>query len=209
MSNSFESEIEEPEMDALSSLAENLVYLLPGCADVMVRKTLQEVYRDFCRRSCCLCGRRHFVLSSEGTVSVAPMFGGLLDCISEVRYNGRVLGYMDYTTMGTRINFRDALVPEPDCDDSQLPEIDVTFVEMPKMNSECVPCWFVQRHGESVCAGVLARLMAMTGKAWSDPQQAAENRVRYENAVCEARMRYYDRTGNGDLGWAVNPDGLV
>jgi len=191
MASSFDEETETPEMETLASLAENLVYRLPGCADLMIRKTIQEVYRDFCRRSCCLQGRRHFTISyDEPDIVVGPMFGGLIDCIAEITYNRRKLGKRDYVVTGSRISFRDGLIPYDGCDESQLPKIDVLTIEIPKIGSERVPCWFLQKHGEDICAGVLARLQRMTGKAWSDATEAQMNNIVYENAVNEARMRY-------------------
>ena len=50
----FETEWERPEFDSVPSLAQNMVYLLRDCDDVLVRKTLQATYRDFCKRSAAL-----------------------------------------------------------------------------------------------------------------------------------------------------------
>ena len=50
----FTTEWERPEFDSVPSLAEDMVYLLPGCDAVLIRKMLQSAYRDFCRRSAAL-----------------------------------------------------------------------------------------------------------------------------------------------------------
>ena len=61
---------------------------------------------------------------------------------------------------------------------------------MPSLESEHAPNGFVAAHGEAICSGVLARLCSMTGRPWSDPQVAALERVSYENAKSELRMRH-------------------
>ena len=58
MANSFQGEAGQPELASVSELAENLVYRLPGCADIAVRKTIREVYREFCRETQCLTAER-------------------------------------------------------------------------------------------------------------------------------------------------------
>lgn len=216
MASEFDNELETPEMETLAGLADNLVYLLPGCSNLMVRKTLQTVYRDFCRRSCCLCGRRQFTLEPEqDSVTVAPRFGGIVECVAEVTYNGRKLDSMrDYwVSDGTtvRIGFVPRLVPAEGTDAERLPNVDVIVTEMPALNSENVPSWFVQRYGEIVTAGVMARLMIMNGKPWSDPQQAQFERIQYENGVNEARMRYYagGNATNGDTGFSIDTGDLI
>ena len=45
MANSFDTELETPELESLSSLAQHLVYRLPECDDATIRLTLREVYR--------------------------------------------------------------------------------------------------------------------------------------------------------------------
>ena len=49
MASSFHEPWEVPEMADIAALAENVVYRLPGVADVMVRKMLQVAYADFAR----------------------------------------------------------------------------------------------------------------------------------------------------------------
>ena len=51
MANSFQQEQDPPEFEKVSELAENLVYRLPGCTDLMIRKAIRSVFRDFCRET--------------------------------------------------------------------------------------------------------------------------------------------------------------
>lgn len=207
MASEFDNELEAPEMEALANLAENLIYRLPGIADVMVRKTIQEVYRDFCRRSCCLHGRRHLKIGHdcEGKVLFAPLYGGMVDLVTDVCINGHRLYDTDYVNRGGTVHLPRRFVPSA----FDVYDIDALVVEIPAMSSENVPSWFVQRHGDSICSGVLARLMSMTGKPWSDPAQAQIERVAYENAVIETRTRYYAQNDYGDLGMAGDERDLI
>ena len=41
MANSFQQEQEPPEFETVAELAENLVYRLPGCTDLMIRKAVR------------------------------------------------------------------------------------------------------------------------------------------------------------------------
>ena len=162
MASEFDNELEAPEMEALANLAENLIYRLPGIADIMVRKTIQEVYRDFCRRSCCLHGRRYLKIGHDcdGKVLFAPLYGGMVDLVTDVCINGHRLYDTDYVNRGGTVHLPRRFVPS----EFDVYDIDALVVEIPAMNSESVPSWFVQRHGDSICSGVLARLMSMTGK---------------------------------------------
>ena len=87
--NFFEAEWERPEFDSVPSLAQNMVYLLRECDDFLVRKTLQEAYRDFCKRSAALRTWRRVEIESDiNTFMVAPILSGEIDCVTQVRWDG-------------------------------------------------------------------------------------------------------------------------
>lgn len=194
--SSFDSELELPDMETIASLVENLVYRLPGCSSIMIRKTLQEVYRDFCRRSCCLLTPRRFDLrSGETRFAVPPEYEGEL-CVTEVRIGGRKLDEgLDYNVSGgfVFLNRRHTY----GCDEAHPVKLHVLCVEVPRIGSEDAPVGFVQRYGDAICAGVLFRLMSMTGKPWSDQQQAIIKNAEYEHAVGCRRIEYHTRSDGG------------
>lgn len=83
--NSFETEWERPEFDSVPSLAENMVYLLRDCDDILVRKTLQATYRDFCKRSAALrTWRKVMPQPDHFDFVVAPVLSGEIDCVTQV-----------------------------------------------------------------------------------------------------------------------------
>ena len=226
MSNSFQEEQEAPELEMLSELAENLVFRLPGCDDVMIRKTIQEVFREFCRETKCLTAER-FIEIEPGRLDypLPPKFGGVVTDVRAVAMGvQRLKPGIDYSTYGTRplvLHLSPRWVPHPP---PQVPEgmivpaavpgetppsvplaerhihlapvrVHAVQEEIPALNSEKAPRGFNAIHGEAICSGVLARLFAMTGRAWSDPQQAAEERINYENATSELRMKHETPAG--------------
>ena len=220
MANSFQQEQERPELEMISELAENIVLRLPGCDDVMIRKTIQEVYREFCRETKCLTAERAVQLEPGcAEYPLFSLFGGIVTDVRAVAIGvQRLRSGFDYSTRGTSPKML-VLAPRwvggppvpPPPDGMVLPVptpgeapnvplaeahihrapriMRVLQEEVPALNSEQAPHGFIEQYGDAICAGVLGRLFSMTGRAWSDPQQAADERIRYENLKSEERMR--------------------
>ena len=213
MANSFQNEQEAPELVTIAELAERIVFRLPGCSDVAIRKTIQEVYREFCRETQCLTANRAIPLVSGcARYPVVPVFGGVVGEVRKVRIgNGELVQGRDYvledgtskcivlnrsflpTERRSGENTPDgAIVSYSPVVNTSVPAdkrvMVVTAYEFPKVGSESAPSWFVEKHGDAIVSGVMARLCAMSGRAWSDAQVAAEERIRYENFKSEARM---------------------
>lgn len=227
MANFYETEWEEPELDTLPSLAHHLVYRLNGCDDRIVRLTLQEVYRDFCRRSCCLRVRRHFDFEPDGNYLVTPMFGGEVERIVAV-YDGCLLlrEGRDYTVSGNILHLRRGRhnVPPPNPPPEERPhgltpeslgygrlpfDFSISWIEMPSLASEKVPRWLLKKHGDTICAGVMARLTAMSNRPWSDPQMAAIESNRYEAALNAECQKLYAVGDSGNLGNVFDTSDLI
>jgi hypothetical protein len=84
-------------------------------------------------------------------------------------------------------------------------ECEIVQVEVPKMGAERASREFISRYGEYIVSGTLMRLMRMTGKAWSDPQQAQDEAINYENGLNKARLAYYQ--GSDYANNALRADG--
>jgi len=191
MSNSFHEERETPEYGNLAAIADDIMIRLPGCTDEMVRRSIASVYRDFCKRSCCIKTRRTLVFAAgERKKSISPKTGDcIVDCVVSVRMSGHELSAENMWRFDNfSIVLEDRMVPV----DGSVVVLDVECVEIPRLGSEIAPSWLIQRFGDAIASGVLARLMAMTGKAWSDAQQAAIEMRAYENALTETRSRSMD-----------------
>ena len=201
MANSFQQEQEKPEFARISELAENIVLRLPGCDDVMIRKSIQEVYREFCRETKCLTAERPIEIE-PGRIEypLFPMFGGVVTDVRAVAIGvQRLRAGVDFSIVGASPVVV-ALAPQwvEELPRAPLAEahihaapriMRVVQEEVPALNSEETPLGFIEQHGEAICSGVLARLCSMLNRPWSDAQVAAIERTHYENAKGEERMR--------------------
>lgn len=189
--NVFESEWESPEYETLAALAGELVFRLPGCTDVMIRKTIASVYRDFCKRTCVL--RTVQRIELEHCTRHYPLGATLRDCVIEavtaVEIEGRRLESTDYACPGFDcISVSPRFLP-PEGENTL--GMKVTCLEVPTIGSESAPKLFIQRYGDALVNGAYWQLASMTGRAWSDPVQAVMASRAYENALTETRSRYY------------------
>ena len=217
MPGASQNEWDEPELENLANLAENLVYRLPGCDEVLIRKTLQEVAREFVAETQCLTSRQLLEADKDGMCYPVPFFGGAVADVREVWLSRRRLAkgrdWEFSASSGLRLFphlsiFRpDAFLDREERDarrftpgvnmmessGGRIPDggtpVTVFVVERLPLFSEMLPRAFLQKHGDALCSGTLGRLFAMSGKPWSDPQQALDERIRYDNAKSEERMK--------------------
>ena len=201
MANSFQQEQEKPEFATISELAENIVLRLPRCEDVMIRKAIQEVFREFCRETKCLTAERLVEMKPGCAEYPLPaVLGGVVTGVRAVSIGFRRLRRgVDYSTHGASpvvLALRSCWVGGPCLDvppaeahvHVRLRVMRVLQEEIPSLNSEKAPRGFVEQYGDAICSGVMSRLCAMSGRSWSDANLAALERVNYENAKSEARM---------------------
>lgn len=187
MANSFDEEREPLEIGSVAQLANHIVWRLPGCTDEAVRRALQSSYSDFCRASCALTATRCVEVGDCERVCeilVAPSRADrFVDCVKSVVCNGREL------TQGREYSIRDGRIilrhPYERC------RFIITTVEQPVDGSESAPSWFLKKYGTAIESGALARLMSMTGKAWSDPAQAKVEACSFNDYITQAKLAYY------------------
>lgn len=213
----FTTEWERPEFDSVPSLAEDMVYLLPGCDSVLIRKTLQATYRDFCRRSAAL--RTWRQVEAEPHVRmcpVVPVLSGEIDCVTRVLFGHSRREVHDWRVAGDppmlelpRVCERylldespgvvwvqdkpnvGALPVEVDDGDRRIVRVHlwVEAVEIPHIGEERAPKAFLRRYGDAIVDGALARLFSMSNRSWTDGEQARQHGIAYANALSEARLR--------------------
>ena len=202
-------EVWQPEpVESIASLAEDMVYRLPGCGDLMVRKTLQNAYREFCQKTDCLVFTDRITLKPSVTdyeVSQNPC--GIVECVRKAKIEGDprflVLNreYFTLDDLPPKIRVSESLLPSSEESEDDYPVLDAECVIVPPMGGECAPLWFLQRYGHAVVSGAMYRLFSMTGKPWSDAAQAQQEAIRYENALTEAKARsLYPNTSQHDCG---------
>ena len=196
MSN-FSAEWERPEFDTVPSLAANAVWQLRGCDDTILRMTLRDVYRDFCKRGAALRTWRKIELEAkEECYVVAPVLSGEIDCVTQVLRYGRwpLRQGRDWSVAGDppvlRLPFaKHIIAPDLAVEDVPPDFVMVEAVEIPHIGEERAPTSFLRRYGDAIIEGALARLMSMENRPWSDAGQAAQHAIAYQNAVSEARQR--------------------
>lgn len=219
MANTFQNEVEAPELETLANLAENLVYRLPGCDDTVVRKTLQEVAREFVSDTQCLTSRQRLEVDEGGMCFPAPRFGGKVAEVravwkfsrllrrgidwnwpvgSGLRLAQHIIQHGVEAAHATGVEPVDArrytparnVMGETPASASPMPSpFTALVVERLPLFFESLPRALLGEHGDAICAGALARLLSMTGRPWSDMVQAAQERTNYENAKSALRMK--------------------
>ena len=192
MASSFDTAVEMPTFGTVAKFAENVVFRVPGCSDLMVRKAVRWAYNDFCRRSCCLRTVRRLSIEEEQTdYPVMPVYGQSVDSIVRVSIGRRVLrpqkDYLVVDGLAKVVRLHERFVPWSG-EAGGVVWMEVEAVEMPSLESEEMPSWFADKYGAAVVSGALAQLLGTSGRAWSDPQSAAVERRAYENAVAEAKL---------------------
>jgi len=236
----FTTEWEMPEFDSVPTLAENMVYLLPGCDAVLIRKSLQWAYREFCRRSAALRTWRRIPVENGVTrYPIAPVLSGEIDCVTRVEWGlprrevggWRVFGDQPVLELSWNRIRHDIFAGHPPVEYVQdrvnvgsLPvetgerprfhpawSMWVEAVEIPHIGEERAPKAFLQRHGDALVDGALARLFSMQGKPWTDVEQFRQHAVAYENAVSEAKDRSMrgGPAANAGAGFALDMGGMV
>ena len=214
----FSTEWERPEFDSVPLLAENAVWRLPSCDDTILRKWLQETYRDFCRRSAALrTWRRIGLEAGVAAYPVVPILSSEIDCVTQAVWEHSRIPVRGWSVTGDPPSFRLPYVPAPHGHDfpparvayvqtienvAAMPVqaeghahppivprgILVEAVEIPRISEERAPKAFLRRYGDAIIDGALARMFSMSGRAWADAEQAREHAIAYENAVSGARI---------------------
>ena len=176
----------------IRNLMENLIYRLPGCTELMIRKELQHTLIEFCEITGVL--EIDIPICYQEGVSVYPLNAPSDFTITQINsfrtnWEKDSFDYLDFTTRQELGNYFISFNRLPNNDDIlKNPHLKyiVRCVCVPTINCEDVPESFLQRFGTAIVSGTMARLMSMQGKAWSDVSQAAIKNIEYQNALNDA-----------------------
>ena len=212
MSAYFEAEQKKPEFSKVADLAGNIVYLLPGCADLMVRKTIQQVFREFCRKTCCFKTHRRLpVKAGRNVLTAAPILCSMTEAVCDVILDGHKLtAGSDYVVIdgnppsvilnvpanGDRPVENIVMRPEFEGKPPQPIMVDIVCAEMPSIGEETAPVWFIDKYGEAICAGVISRLCAISGKTWTNEGLSNQYAIVYNNFLNEASAKSFGDDGS-------------
>lgn len=208
--NPLDVEVSALDFVNLGSFAEDMVYRLPGCSDLMIRKTLQIVYRDFCETTWALKATSKVELV-EGIVSyriIIPSQTYVYRVIS-VKRGGHVISQRNHFSAVTGHPVTVVLAQEPASSDTGV-VLETEVVCVPTRGSEDLPSWFSDMYGSAIVSGALFRLFSMGKKPWSDGTQANTEGIAWQNALNDASAKSIEgsQVGNGKLN-AINFEGML
>lgn len=170
-----ESQALEP--SNIAALAEEAVYQLPGCSDLMVRKALQRVFREYCRATGSLvCRVSRTVSSTSPAIALCSQYGDFYLLTGAVLDDEEIdiRDLRPYAENGMpKVTFADSI------SGTASVEAVVTFSVIPRIGSDIAPYNWLNLHGDAIVSGMLAELMAENGRPWFNPAAAVENSRKY------------------------------
>ena len=184
----------------LNTLMEECIYMLPGCDDLMIRKKLQETFRDFCRRTGSLfvhdTGTVTYLTPSLGlSKSDDEFFVFTNSYIDEVACNATLVKECGCVSVKFSLS-------EDDNDDEGNPveyTADVIYSYIPRIGTETAPTWFLTKWGDAIAAGTLFRLLAMPKKPWTDAESAKLYGLEYQRLLNGSTIERLTGGKAGDL----------
>lgn len=192
--------------DSIRALVERLMLWMPGLSDAEARYALMDCAREFCSRTNCWTVEPRLPFGAwpgpvEWTVGSPDVPAGATALrVREMRIGtwtwhgvppfvvaSRLPGPCPKFTFGAIPREIGALRLRAAALGGEVPFFAVRLALAPAVGSETLPPDLVGRWGEAFVAGARARLAAMTGRAWSDPNAAALHGASYTALANEAR----------------------
>lgn len=187
----------------LNTLMEECIYMLPGCSELMLRKTLQQTFRKFCE----ITGT--YLCVDSGTVTHESIALPLCKDDGEFFiFLGASLDDVDcdMSTVTLRKEcgsvYVDFSLPADEDDENGDPvEYDAKAIYsiIPKIGTELAPLWFLNKYGSTLVAGTLFRLLAMPNKPWSDSETAKLQALDFQNGLNAATIERLTGGNHSDL----------
>jgi len=127
----------------LNTLAEECVYMLPGCGDLMLRKTLQQVFRDFCQRTGTLLTKDTGIVTHEADALALCKDNGEFYVFLGAKLNEENCSLSQCTLVENcgDMSVEFSLPQDEDDDDGNPVEYDaeVTYSYIPRIGTEVAP----------------------------------------------------------------------
>jgi hypothetical protein len=207
----------------LGTLAEDMVAYLPGCADLMIRKETQKVYRDFCEKTTALrvMVQKTLVLDTTEYTLTIP-YACTIDSVYKV-FMGTTIKSASRIEEGNDYTLEDGEVQKIIIEEGYTVNIKTTddpiylyvyCILRPEMGGEECPLWFLNKYADAITTGTLARLHGMSGKPWSDPKMAQLEAIEYTNCKSKASVDAITGQTSGSLSGtksinSLNVEGMV
>jgi hypothetical protein len=183
----------------LGSLASEMVYRLPGCADLMIRKELQHAAIDFCRRSGAFIVEIEALFDENDVAALDVTYSAFVKNVLSARIGNVMLRPESYRVTPGDPPFltlmENMFLP---ADEQESVVVEASLV--PKSGCEDFPDDFLNRYGTGIVHGAMFRLHSMRGRPWADPTHATLEATEYQNALNDAALNVRRRgIGPGDL----------
>lgn len=185
----------------LSALAEQCIYRLPGCSDLMLRMEMQKTIVEVCEMTPAMVFPVTFEVQPLVTKYYIPIAIEFVAChIDSVETNHPGESRISPDDIIVKwdpvphIVLKRAFTKEElniiENGEKREPfEITVNVCATPTLGCDDYPESFLRRWQSTIIAGTLARLLMMTGKAWSDPTCAAIEANSYQNGLNDIAVR--------------------
>lgn len=199
---------------SLRDLLDDVVYRLPGCSDLMVRKTLAAVWHDFAVRTEAMRfsvhidiaeGERRYFIPVPAAASLIRVRWAAFSP-KDARWTSPV-PLRHYSVSGGANPFIELARPVGRDLVALYSDIFCEASFAPLRNTEDVPQGLLDKYGAAIADGAVYRLCTMSDKPWTNAGIAQQCLVSYENAVNEAALESVERAdGEIDtvnrMGWA-------
>ncbi len=183
----------------LGSLASEMVYRLPGCSDLMIRKELQHAAADFCRKSGAFTVEIEAAFDENDIAALDVPFSAFIKNVLSARIGDVTLRPESYRVVPGDPPFL-TLTENTFLPSGEQENVVVEAMLVPKAGCEDFPDDFLNRYGEGITHGAMFRLLSMKNKPWSDTSQAGIEATEYQNALNDAALTMRRRgIGEGDL----------
>ena len=179
----------------LSVLAEQCVYRLPGCSDLMLRKELQKVIVEMCERTSAMSFTVSFEVKPNETRYYIAIPCDLVHCRIESVTSSDPKGYsINNDNVSVEWEPYPCLILDRAFADNELSsehplEVTVVINAMPALGNDDYPESFLKRWQSTIISGTLANLFMMTGKPWTDVACGAIEANAYNNGLNDIAIR--------------------
>ena len=192
----------------LTTFLPDIAIEVPGCPQPLIEHHIVRVLADFCMQSRYLTEilPAKDVVANLNEYAVAPSSannqlvrieevwydGEAIDPVSVAELDAEITGWRTDTGLPRIYASEDGegtllLVPVPDADAAGALKIKISIALDPTTSPTGFDPILYRRYGQGIAAGVKAKLMAIPGQSWSNPDLASQYSREYQVTVSTAK----------------------
>jgi len=173
-----------------------MVLDLNGCDEKLMLLALRQAGRDFCKQSESWLYEFpavNVVLGQTDYEYIAPYMANI-HRVLWVKYNNSELSLDDYTFVEEK-----TLVLANSPTANITAGLEMKVVLRPKISSEQIPSWFLERYAEYITAGAKSYLMGMPSKPFSNPNLSTFYDKIYTDGISTAKREVITDFKSGNI----------